>query len=57
MSAHLRSAVAGKAKDNPWVVVHDGWLTVARTRAAYEIRSFNNAASRQTKELVHDVLG
>ncbi|WP_149204503.1 HEPN domain-containing protein [Actinotalea subterranea] len=57
LSAHLRSAVAKKAKDDPWAVVHDGWLTVARTRAAYEIRSFNNAASRQTNELVHHVLG
>ena len=56
LSAHLKAAVAREAKDDPWAVVHDGWLTVARTRAAYEIRSFNNA-SRQTNELVHDVLG
>lgn len=57
LSAHLRSAVAKKAKDDPWAVVHDGWLTVARARAAYEIRSFNNAATKQTNQLVHEVLG
>jgi hypothetical protein len=58
LSTHLRSAVATKAKESPWHVIGDSWLTdVARKRIEYEIRKFNTAATKQVNTLVDQVLG